>query len=65
MLELVKSRQVTVEQAENGGEIHIRLRADRDESVLSGLFTDTAAPKTAEVEGAAPPLAGPAGDSNL
>ena len=51
VLELVKSRQVTVEQAENGGEIHIRLRADRDESVLSGLFTETAAPKTAEVEG--------------
>ena len=65
VLELVKSRQVTVEQAENGGEIHIRLRADRDESVLSGLFTETAAPKTAEVEGAAPPLAEPAGDSNL
>lgn len=65
VLELVKSRQVTVEQAENGGEIHIRLRADRDESVLSGLFTDTAAPKTAEVEDAAPPLAGPAADSTL
>jgi segregation and condensation protein A len=63
ILELVKSRQVTVEQADGGGEIQIRLRADRDESVLSGLFTDTAAPMTAEVEGepdAEPPAEGAA-----
>jgi segregation and condensation protein A len=51
VLELVKSRQVRVEQAENGGEITIALREDRDESVLAGLFTDTAAPKTAEAAG--------------
>jgi segregation and condensation protein A len=51
VLELVKSRQVRVAQEEVGGEISIELREDRDESVLSGLFTDTAAPKTAVVEG--------------
>ena len=54
ILELVKSRQVTVEQDEPGGEIRIGLRADRDESVLAGLFTDTATPLTAEVPGQAP-----------
>jgi segregation and condensation protein A len=54
VLELVKSRQVRVDQAENGGEITIALREDRDESVLAGLFTETAAPKTAEVEGGEP-----------
>jgi segregation and condensation protein A len=58
VLELVKSRQVRVSQEETGGEIRIALREDRDDSVLSGLFTDTAAPKTAVVEGEEPPEAG-------
>jgi segregation and condensation protein A len=64
VLELVKSRQVRVEQESNGGDISIALREDRDESVLAGLFTDTAAPKTAEAEPAepAPPAASAATD---
>ena len=64
VLELVKSRQVRVEQESNGGDISIALREDRDESVLAGLFTDTAAPKTAEAEQAepAPPAASAAPD---
>ena len=52
VLELVKSRQVTVEQEQSGSEIVIRLRQDRDESVLAGLFTETAAPLTASADGA-------------
>jgi segregation and condensation protein A len=64
VLELVKSRQVRVEQESNGGDITIALREDRDESVLAGLFTDTAAPKTADAEQAepAPPAASAATD---
>jgi segregation and condensation protein A len=38
ILELVKSRQVDAAQTEKGGEIRIRLRADRDPSRLAGLF---------------------------
>lgn len=60
VLELVKQRQVHVTQDEPGGEIGIALREDRDESVLSGLFTDTAAPKTAVLEGEAGDPAGAA-----
>jgi segregation and condensation protein A len=64
VLELVKSRQVRVEQESNGGDITIALREDRDESVLAGLFTDTAAPKTAEAAEPepAPPAASVAPD---
>jgi chromatin segregation and condensation protein Rec8/ScpA/Scc1 (kleisin family) len=40
ILELVKSRQVDASQAETGGEIRIRLRADRDPTRLAGLFAD-------------------------
>ena len=61
VLELVKSRQVTVAQDETCGEITISLRADRDESVLAGLFTDTAAPMTAVVEAPPEPPAAAAG----
>ncbi len=50
VLELVKSRQVIAEQDEPGGEIAIRLRQDRDESLLAGLFTDAADPRTASVD---------------
>jgi len=60
VLELVKSRQVRVEQGRNGGEIRIALREDRDESMLAGLFTDTAAPKTAEAEASEPTPPAPA-----
>ncbi len=55
VLELVKSRQVRVSQEDGGGDISIALREDRDASVLSGLFTETAEPKTALVEEDAEP----------
>lgn len=50
ILELVKSRQVDAAQAEKGGEIRIRLRADRDPSRLSGLFDEPAAQAVLEAE---------------
>jgi segregation and condensation protein A len=63
VLELVKSRQVRVEQETNGGDISIALREDRDESVLAGLFTDTAAPKTAETAESEPAPPAAAGEA--
>ena len=50
ILELVKSRQVQVEQEGSGAEILVRLRPDRDESLLEGIFSEAAAPLTAETE---------------
>lgn len=50
ILELVKSRQVDAAQTETGGEIRIRLRADRDPTRLAGLFGEPAAPPVLEVE---------------
>jgi segregation and condensation protein A len=49
VLELTKTGQIRVEQGENGGEIVLRLREDRDETLLSGIFQDAAAPLTASV----------------
>ncbi len=51
VLELTKTGQIRVEQGENGGEIVLRLREDRDETLLSGIFQDAAAPLTARVAG--------------
>ncbi len=42
VLELVKSRQIVVEQEESGAEIRVALRQDRDDSLLAGLFADDA-----------------------
>jgi segregation and condensation protein A len=53
VLELTKTGQIRIEQGENGGEIVLRLREDRDESLLSGIFQEAAAPLTASVTGMA------------
>ncbi|HTE07029.1 MAG TPA: segregation/condensation protein A [Planctomycetota bacterium] len=47
VLELTKTGQIRVEQGDNGGEIVLRLREDRDESLLAGIFQDAAVPLTA------------------
>ncbi|MGQ0552358.1 MAG: segregation and condensation protein A [Planctomycetota bacterium] len=40
VLELVKSRQIVAEQDSESGTIRVKLRQDRDESLLAGLFGD-------------------------
>jgi segregation and condensation protein A len=63
VLELVKTGQVRAEQGDDGGEIVIRLREDRDPTLLAGIFQDAAAPLTADVPAAPGPLAASGEDS--
>jgi segregation and condensation protein A len=66
VLELVRTSQVDAEQTETGGPIRIRLRADRDESMLAGLFAEASEPQDAPEDApeAGPgPLAGSGEDS--
>ncbi|HVQ26936.1 MAG TPA: segregation/condensation protein A [Planctomycetota bacterium] len=59
ILELVKSRQVDAAQDPEGGEIRVRLRADRDPSRLAGLFGVPAETPVLESAPEPQPLPGP------